>query len=85
MTGATEAILFTEATVATEATKFAEVTEASEATEVTEVTEATKAYLLSNVVLKKNLLHLAGDHVGVQLTGQCRHLVETRRNYQQSD
>ena len=73
MTGATEAILFTEATVATEATKFAEVTEASEATE---------AYLLSNVVLKKNLLHLAGDHVGVQLTGQCCHLVETRRNYQ---
>ena len=73
MTEATEAILFT---VATEATKFAEVTEAS---------EATKAYLLSNVVLKKNLLHLAGDHVGVQLTGQCCHLVETRRNYQQSD
>ena len=73
MTEATEAILFT---VATEATKFAEVTEASEATE---------AYLLSNVVLKKNLLHLAGDHVGVQLTGQCCHLVETRRNYQQSD
>ena len=60
-------------------------TEATEATEASEATEAAEAYLLSNVVLKKNLLHLAGDHVGVQLTGQCCHLVETRRNYQQSD
>ena len=82
MTGATEAILFTEATVATEVTEATVFTEASEATEAA---EAAEAYLLSNVVLKKNLLHLAGDHVGVQLTGQCCHLVETRRNYQQSD
>ena len=34
------------------------------------------AHLLTDVVLKQDLLHLAGDHAGVELAGQGRHLVQ---------
>ena len=34
------------------------------------------AHLLADVVLQEDLLHLAGDHGGVQLAGQGRHLVQ---------
>ena len=48
-------------------------------TQTTETTPWTRIvpHLLTDVVLEQDLLHLAGDHGGVELAGQGRHLVQT--------